>query len=272
MSRATTSQRKRDASMHAPGTGATLRGRIGPAGAALMLALPLGLAVAPAAGLSTPSGATDTLVPGVDVRRLVLPDGELAGRAVRVSEVVSELEPAEALARVERLWRVPGDAVVLRVGHERWSVLSRPLGEGFETLQLRASPHGGSEGMLALWMGAVTPPRPERSLASLLPAEARVARQLLSRDTGAGGARSADTLIGRLPYGIDESERRVDRHLRRAGFVAMHQPAARSALASRDDRARFYRAAGAELLVTLHAQPQGTGVVVYHVRLSEGTP
>lgn len=248
---------------------ATLRQRLAPGGAAMMLALPLaGIgAMPPPTGSPGTPDAPGALAPGVALRRVVLPDGELAGRAVRVSEVASAFEPGEALARVERRWRASGDAAVLRAGHGEWSVLSRQSGEAFETLQLRASPRGGSEGMLAQWRGAVAPPRGERSLARLLPEDARVVRQLLSRDAGAQGARTADTLIGRLPHTIDESERRVDRHLQRAGFVPMRQPDARRGLAWREDRARFYRAAGAEVLVTLHAQPQGTGVVVYHVRV-----
>jgi len=257
----------------APGAARMLRGRIAPTGAALMLALPLGIAASPAAGAPSSAGSADALVPGVDVRRVVLPDGELAGRAVQVSEVVSELEPSEALARVETLWRASDGTAVLRAEHEAWSVVSRQLGGGFETLQLRASPRGGSEGMLARWKGPAASRRGQPSLANLLPADAQVTRQLLSRDVGGGATRSADTLIGRLPHGIDESERRIDHHLHRVGFVAMRQPAAaaRGVLATRNDRARFYRAAGAELLVTLHAQPDGTGVVVYHVLL-ERTP
>lgn len=255
----------------APGAAAMLHARIAPTGAALMLALPLGIVAVPAGGSPTSAGTADTLVPEVDVRRVLLPDGELAGRAVQVSEVASVLEPAEALARVERLWRAPADAAVLRAEHDAWSVVSRQLVDGFETLQLRASPRGGSEGMLARWKGPTAPSGDGRSLANLLPVEARVTRQLLSRDAGGGGTRSTDTLIGHLPYGIDESERRIDRHLHRVGFVAMRQPATRKAFASRDDRARFYRATGAELLVTLHAQSHGTGVVVYHVLL-ERTP
>ena len=72
-------------------------------------------------------------------------------------------------------------------------------------------------------------------------------------------------LIGRLPHAIDEAELRIDRQLRRAGFAATRQPDRRRDLAWRDDRARFYHAAGAEVLVTLHAQPHGTAVVLYHV-------
>ncbi|MCL4183619.1 MAG: hypothetical protein KJ011_09245 [Burkholderiaceae bacterium] len=267
MNRATTPRPEGAAVPPGARAAAALRGRIAPAGAALVLALPFGMTTAPVTAAPPPAGVPEALAPGVDVRRLVLPDGELAGRSVRVSEVASALEPAEALARVERLWRASDGAAVLRVEHGTWSVVSRQLGDGFETLQLRVSPFGGSEGMLAQWKGSALRSGDDRSLANLLPAEAQVTRQLLSTDRAADGTRSADTLIARLPHGIDESERRVDRHLHRAGFVAMRQPAVRRTFAWRSDRARFYRAAGAELLVTLHAQPQGTGVVVYHVRL-----
>jgi hypothetical protein len=148
-------------------------------------------------------------------------------------------------------------------------MLSRQVGDGFETLQLRSSSAGGSEGWLTQWSGARARPKALAPLAHLLPSDARVARQLSSHDGGDVDARTADTLLGQLPHSIDEAERRIDRQLRRAGFAERHRPAPpHGGRAPRDDRARFYRAPGAEVLVTLHAQPQGTGFVLYHVRLS----
>ena len=244
-------------------------------GAARALALPLaGAAVALAggalaAGASLMPEAAANGIPGLDVLRVVVPNGELAGRTMQVSEVGSRLEPAELLARVERAWRGPHGASVVRADGGAWSMLSRQVGDGFETLQLRAASDGGSEGWLTRWGGIHARPRSPAPLAHLLPPDARVARQLLSRDGGDVDARSADTLLGQLPHSIDESERRIDRHLRRAGFDERHRPASsHGGWAPRDDRARFYRAPGAEVLVTLHAQPQGTGFVLYHVRLS----
>ena len=244
-----------------------LRDGFVPAGAALMLALPLsGIGTAAiGAGRPAPSGVIASGIAGLDTRRVVVAGGELAGHAVQVSEVASRLEPAEALARVEHHWREQADHPVLHAESGVWSVLSRRLDEGFETLQLRASRRGGSEGLLTTWRGRAASPAQGRSLAHLLPDDARMVRQLTSRDADAQGARAADTLIGRLPHAIDEAELRIDRQLRRAGFSATRQPDRRRDLAWRDDRARFYHAAGAEVLVTLHAQPHGTAVVLYHV-------
>lgn len=249
------------------------RDRFAPAGAALILALPLaGLgATAYGAGTQPVAAQASESLPGLDSHRLLVPRGELAGRAVQVSEVTSRLEPFAALARVEQHWRGQQDAAVLRAESGSWSVLSRQLGEdGYETLQLRRSPEGGSEGFLARWAGGADPAASRgRSSAHLLPDEARAVRQLASRDAGADGPRAAETLIASLPHSIDEAELRIDRHLRRRGFVDLRGAGQRRDLRWRSDRARFYHSAGAELLVTLHAQPQGTAVVLYHVRTQD---
>jgi len=243
-------------------------------------------AVALAADGPALAAEADGALPGLDARRVVVPAGELGGHAVEVSEVASRLDPAEALARVERHWRSRDGAVVLRADSGAWKVLSRRSERGYETLQLRAAVRGGAEGLLTRWRerdgggrgdvaggvanGVVRPAAGDVGrgawLSSLLPDDARAVRQLSSRDATAGGVRAADTLIGSLPYSIDESERRIELHLRRGGFAPMRAPGAARELAWRNDRARFFQAPGAELLVTLHAQPQRTGVVLYHVR------
>lgn len=243
------------------------RGRAMPSGVALMLALPLaaGGPAAPSAGAHEMATEAPGPIPGLDARRVLVPGGEIAGHAVEVTEVSSRLDPSEALARVERYWREGDAAVVLRADSGDWSVLSRRTARGYDTLQLRASARGGAEGLLTHWReraGGATLPS---GLLGLLPDEARVVRQLTSRDGAAGGSRTADTLIGRLAHSIDEAELRIERHLGRKGFVPVSAPGTPRDLAWRNDRARFFRAAGVEVLVTLHAQPQGTGVVVYHV-------
>jgi hypothetical protein len=233
-----------------------------------MLALPLvatGPACLAAGGREIVADAPGP-IPGLDARRVVVPGGEIAGHAVEVSEVSSRLDPSEALARVERHWREGDLAVVLRADSGGWSVLSRRTARGYDTLQLRAAARGGAEGLLTQWReraGSTTLPA---GLLDLLPDDAQVVRQLTSRDGADGGSRTTDTLIGRLAHSIDEAELRIERHLGRKGFVAVSTPGAPRDLAWRNDRARFFRAAGVELLVTLHAQPQGTGVVLYHVR------
>lgn len=254
-------------------TGAVRRRVSGPRVAGLVLAVPL--AAAGAAGLApeghAPTARTDGALPGLDERRIVVPAGALAGHAVEVSEVASRLEPAEALARVERHWREREGAIVLRADSGAWNVLSRRIEGGYETLQLRVSVRGGTEGLFTRWRtrGNGSPDEADRDagLSRLLPAEAGAVRQLGSRDATAGGVRAADTLIGSLPHSIDETERRIELHLRGAGFAPMRAPEAARNLKWRNDRARFFQAGGAELLVTLHAQPQGTDVVLYHVRV-----
>ncbi|KAA0217803.1 MAG: hypothetical protein DWB43_13405 [Lautropia sp.] len=247
------------------------RERSTPRAAAWMLAVPLAAAGAAALASGAHDAATDAddALPGLDARRVVVPAGELAGHAVQVSEVASRLDPVEALARVERRWRSRDGAVVLRADSGAWRVLSRRTERGYETLQLRASLRGGAEGLLTRWRERDRRAVDAVGSARLLPADAKVVRQLGSHDAAAGGARTTDTLIGSLPHSIDEAERRIELHLRRSGFVPMRAPGAARELGSRNDRARFFRAPGAELLVTLHAQAQGTGVVLYHVRAAQ---
>lgn len=254
----------------------------GPRAAALMLAVPL--AAAGVAALAPDGHAlaaeADGALPGLDARRVVVPAGELGGHAVEVSEVASRLDPAEALARVERHWRSRDGAVVLRADSGAWKVLSRRTERGYETLQLRAAERGGAEGLLTRWRehdrrgvdvaggsAAGSDVAGSGRLPSLLPAGAKAVRQLSSRDAAAQGVRITDTVIGSLPNSIDEAERRIAIHLRHSGFVPVRAPGATHEPGSGNDRARFFRAPGAELLVTLHAQAQGTGVVLYHVRV-----
>lgn len=247
------------------------RERSTPRAAAWMLAVPLAAAGAAALASGAHDAATDAddALPGLDARRVVVPAGELAGHAVQVSEVASRLDPVEALARVERRWRSRDGAVVLRADSGAWRVLSRRTERGYETLQLRASLRGGAEGLLTRWRERDRRAVDAAGNARLLPADAKAVRQLSSRDAAADGARTTDTLIGSLPHSIDEAERRIELHLRRSGFVPMRAPGAARELGTRNDRARFFRAPGAELLVTLHAQAQGTGVVLYHVRAAQ---
>lgn len=260
------------------------RERSTPRAAAWMLAVPLAAAGAAALASGAHDAATDAddALPGLDARRVVVPAGELAGHAVQVSEVASRLDPVEALARVERRWRSRDGAVVLRADSGAWRVLSRRTERGYETLQLRAGAHGGAEGLLTRWRehdrrgvdvagggAAGSDVAGSGRLPSLLPAGAKAVRQLSSRDTAAQGVRITDTVIGSLPNSIDEAERRIAIHLRHSGFVPVRAPGATHEAASGNDRARFFRAPGAELLVTLHAQAQGTGVVLYHVRAAQ---
>src|SRR5690606_24620901 len=160
-------------------------------------------------------------LPGIDHVRVAIPHGSLAGHAVIVLQVESRLAPRAALAEVERHWRAQGADTILQAQAGEWFVLSRranaghhPLApdgvEGFETLQLRASRHGGSEGLLTQWNRA-----PEASnadaLARLVPSGAHVVRQLSS---GGDAQRKATTLVAYFARSLDDAERQLDRHLR----------------------------------------------------------
>lgn len=242
-----------------------------PRAAWLLAALPL--AALPLAAVSAhDESAAMYPLPGIDRARVVIPDGSLAGHSVIVLEVDSRRPPHEALAEVERHWRASGVDTVLQAQTGEWFVLSRHAGaspaagessafDGFETLQLRASPRGGSDGLLTRWLREHRP-APADALARLVPPQARFVRQLSS---GGEGERRAATLVAHFTYSLDEAERRLDDHLRHAGFEPMRAGTTSTDLRWRNDRARFYRSAGAELLVTVHRQPQGSSAVLYHV-------
>lgn len=220
-------------------------------------------------------GSFGQALPGIDAVRIAIPDGSLAGHSVVVFEVDSRRAPRDALAEIERHWRAQGADTVLQAQTGEWFVLSRrsgPTREGnvdpdsgfaaFETLQLRASRHGGSEGLLTRWAQPKTPTEGD-ALNRLVPSDAKLVRQLSS---GGGSERRATTLVARFARSLDDAERHLDRHLLRGGFEPMRTDARRD-LRWRDDRARFYRSASAELLVTLHRQEHDTSAVLHHVEM-----
>ncbi len=236
--------------------------------ALLLAAWPLAAAPAQPVAMDAQS------IPGIDRMRVAIPDGSLGAHSVVVLEVASRHAPHEALTEVERHWRAQGADTVLRAHTGHWFVLSRRTGavtdadanrpEGFETLQLRASVHGGSEGLLTRWEPARETSTRADASPRLVPDDARVVRQLAS---GSPAGRAARTLIASLERSLDDAESHLDRHLRRIGFEPLRAPDRAKDLRWRDDRARFYRSARAELLVTLHRQRHATQAVLYHVEL-----
>lgn len=237
------------------------------------------LAALPLVAVQQPSAAQDAdslqALPGIDRARLAIPDGSLAGHTVVVYEVDTRRTPQEALGEVERHWRTQGVDTVLQAQAGEWHVLSRhanskptgngnPAFEGFETLQLRASLRGGSEGLLTRWMPANGSAATD-ALARLVPPDARRVRQLAS---GGRHERRASTLVAHFARSLDDAEAHLHRHLSHLGFEPMQADGEPKDLRWRDDRARFYRGDGAELLVTLHRQPQGASAVLHHVEVS----
>jgi len=215
-------------------------------------------------------------LPGIDSARLAIPDASIAGHSVVVFELRSARAPRDALGEIERHWRAQGADTVLQAQAGDWFVLSRLAGsagaaggaldrspgfEGFETLQLRASARGGSEGLFTRWLRAAGAPGGE-PLARLVPADAQLVRQLSS---GGEGERRATTLVAHFTRSLDDTERHLERHLLHAGYEPMRANGSPRDLRWNDDRARFYRSANAELLVTLHRQPQGASAVLHHV-------
>ncbi len=239
--------------------------------ALLLAALPLLAPPAPSSAQET--GAVHSL-PGIDRARLAIPEGSLAGHTVVVFEVDSRRAPNEALAEVERHWRAQGGDTVLQAQTGEWFVLSRRAGpdsgaaggsafDGFETLQLRASSRGGSEGLLTRWSPARAVAGAD-ALARLVPPDAQRVRQLSS---GGRRERRGTTVVAHFSRSLDDAESHLDRHLGSLGFEPMQAGGRTTDLHWRDDRARFYRRAGAELLVTLHRQPQGASAVLHHVEV-----
>lgn len=257
----------------------------GPAAAVLLAALPV-LAVQ---AQVFPHDLPDARLPGFEQIRVAIPRGAVGEHFLAVYEVRSVLPPRIALSEVERHWRKLGADVVLRARSGDWHVLSQRLDDGagvrdgmaagdepgraaalssgFETLQLRARPGGGSTGLFTRWLRPES--APERhdgagwhpdALHGLLPADAGRLRRFTSNNPD---GRSGSTLVAHLDQDLDRAESRIDGHLRRLGFVPMTAGDDPRALHWRDDRARFYRDGVRELLVTLHREPDGTGVVLH---------
>ncbi len=256
-----------------------------PAAAVLLAALPV-LAV-PAQGF--PRDLADARLPGLEQMRVAIPEGAVGEHSLTVYEVRSVLPPRMALSEVERHWRRLGADVVLQARSGDWHVLSQRLDDragvrdgmvagdepgradalpsGFETLQLRARPGGGSTGLLTRWFRPESAPERDDgagwhpdALHGLLPADADGLRRFASNDPD---GRRGSTLAAHLDQDLDRAETRIDRHLRRLGFLPMTTGDDPRALHWRDDRARFYRDGVRELLVTLHREPDGTGVVLH---------
>ncbi len=241
--------------------------------AMVLAALPL------ASHASGPAGEADALqlplLPGIDRARVAIPEAAIDGHSVVVFEFHSQRAPRDALAEIERQWRAQGVETVLHAQTGDWFVLSRLAGsrrapqattevDGFETLQLRASAGGGCEGLITHWTRARNPADGD-SLARLVPDDAQVVRQLSSG--AARGERRAATLVAHFAGSLDDAERRLERHLLRAGYEPMRGKERAHELRWRDDRARFYRGAHAELLVTLHRQPQGASAVLHYAEM-----
>ncbi len=236
------------------------------------------LAALPLVALHAPARAGETLalqsLPGIDHARIAIPDGAIAGHPVVVFEIRSRRPPRDALAEIEHHWRAKAVDTVLQAQTGEWFVLSRlvdasPVAEveadfeGFETLQLRASADGGSEGLLTRWTRERNAAEDD-SLARLVPDDAQVVRHLSS---AAGGERPAATLVAHFARSLDDAERHLERHLLRAGYEPMRGSERPRDLRWHDDRARFYRGAHAELLVTLHRQSQGASAVLHYVEM-----
>src|SRR5690606_23538964 len=101
---------------------------------------------------------------------------------------------------------------------------------------------GGSEGLLTRWTQA-SGSAAHDALVHLVPSDAQQVRQLAS---GGRHERRGSTLVAHFARSLDDAEAHLHRHLLRIGFEPMqpHEPS--KDLRWRDDRARFYRSAGAE--------------------------
>lgn len=202
------------------------------------------------------------LPPGTRVES-VIDDGSIEGYRVSVTRFRSGLPVEELLAKLRRP-SDPGsreDDVERRVG--AWRVLSQREGEGFRTVQLRATPDGDTEGLHTRWRAVTRVPRAAFDPASLLPPGARLLRRFSATDGGQRG----ETLVARSDDSVDRTVEVLHARLRAAGFEG-GAPAGSVVSSTAYGVARFYRKSGREIVLTVAPHPGQTGLVLHHSEVS----
>jgi hypothetical protein len=207
----------------------------------------------------------DALPP--DVRpQLVMTASVLDGQALTTHRFHSAAPPESLLASVRARWHAEGRPIV-EAGSGTWRLLSARDGEGFTTVQVRASA-GGSEGLVSRWRSAqaandatIAPPPPAR----WLPAQARVLRQIVHRDPG----RDAATVVAWVPAAPQEASRALRGRAVREGFVddlALGAPASRAAWYrghGESGTALAFRRGREEVVATVSEHRDGSAVVLH---------
>lgn len=179
----------------------------------------------------------------------------IAGHPAVLRVVRADATPEAALGAVAAAWRKAG-STVRRDDEGPWHNLSRVDLEGVQSLQLRATARGGSEGYLVGWR--LTAERREQSLAHrLLPPAATPLSDIASRGDAPGR-----TVVAWTPLAIEEADRLVlakaaslGLRLRTEGRRADPDPAT--------ERSRHFSAGGAEVALTMHREGRGTALVIH---------
>lgn len=128
----------------------------------------------------------------------VIENGAIEGQPVRVVRLRSPLAVREALRTLRAEWSAQPGVRTIESAAQGWELLSSWGPEGVRTLQLRAAPGGGSEGVLSVWPAkdavGLRPGAAPFDLAGLLPSGARLLRRFAALDSG----RRSETLVAVL--------------------------------------------------------------------------
>ncbi|HWS73768.1 MAG TPA: hypothetical protein VN324_01385, partial [Quisquiliibacterium sp.] len=192
----------------------------------------------------------------------VIDQGEIEGQPVQVARFRSVLSANEVVRALEREWRSPAGDTLVETRTEGWRVLSAWSPEGFRTLQFRALPGGGSEGLLSVW--PLTPNgrqaadgKPSRAVLRMLPAGSTVHRRFAAVDAG----RRSETIVATAEGSTLWVAEAVAQQLVSDGFDRDPVLEARGA----PGEARLYRRQGVEVVYTVSQAGPGRSGVVLHV-------
>lgn len=225
---------------------------------ALVLGAPLALHAVPAFELPFPSSIEP-----------VIEQGEIEGQVVRIARFSSRVSPDEALRVLRREWRGAGIEPLIELRSGRWQLVStHDPASGFRTLQLRAAPGGGSEGLLSIWESSrlrsqAGASRGATDPAQLLPAQSRVVRRFSVLDAG----RRSETLVAVAEASVEWVAAVIRERIAARGFV--RDPLIGSskavAAAASSSAAAAYRSGAQEIAFTVSALGDGRSGIVLHL-------
>lgn len=115
---------------------------------------------------------------------MAVASGRIAGREVSIARFESGLAIEEAMRRLrtESMRLAPGSMFESRT--DGWIIVSRRLADSILTIQLRARPQGGVEGVVSHWRLDAEPRDESQQAMELLPHSFRLVRTVSSRDAG----------------------------------------------------------------------------------------
>lgn len=188
----------------------------------------------------------------------VVERGAIEGHPVAVHRVRTSLGVDEAVSSARRAWAGPRFDAVVVTRSGPWQVVSMRERSGFRTLQLRAAPDGGSEGLLSVWTDRPSGERERRpalDAVALLPARA----QVLRRVEGVDGTRRHRTVVALVDGSVSWVVDALDARVLAQGFVRDH--AGRRTVGTA--QSRLYRASGRDLAFTVHSHDERVAVVIH---------